>query len=82
MEGRTVSRLWIVISAVMLTGCGGGYGRYEPPAVDSYGHSPEQLARDQHECIEAKRAHGWIGDGGMITNCMEQKGYTILTPKG
>jgi hypothetical protein len=44
--------------------------------------SPEQLAKDQHECIEAKRAHGFVGDAGMITSCVEQRGYTILTPKG
>lgn len=77
-----MQQILILSTALLLAGCGGGYGRYEPPAVDSYGHSPEQLAKDQHECIEAKRAHGFVGDGGMITSCMEQRGYTILTPKG
>ncbi|WP_316214084.1 hypothetical protein [Bradyrhizobium sp. SZCCHNR2032] len=72
----------LAFTTLALSGCGGGHGRYEPPAVDSYGHTPEQLAADQHECIEAKRAHGWLGDAGMITDCMERKGYTILTPKG
>lgn len=80
--GVTVRLLTLISMAFLLTACGGGHGRYEPPAVDSYGKSPEQLAKDQHECIEAKRAHGWVGDAGMITSCMEQRGYTILTPKG
>lgn len=75
-------RLILVLGTLTLAGCAEGHGRYEPPSVDSYGHTPEQLARDQHDCIEAKREHGWIGDAGMITDCMQQKGYTILTPKG
>lgn len=65
-----------------MTSCGDGYGRYEHPAVDSCGHTPEQLAKDQHDRIEEKRAHGWVGDAGMITDCMQKRGYTILTPKG
>lgn len=79
VEMRTLA--WISI-VLLLAACGGGYGRYEPPTVDSYGKSPEQLAKDQHECIEAKRAHGFVGDAGMITGCMEQRGYAIVTPKG
>ncbi|MCK1543396.1 hypothetical protein IVB12_15880 [Bradyrhizobium sp. 179] len=72
------------LALLSLTACGGGegYGRYEPPVVDSYGKKPEQLAKDQHECIEQKRANGFVGDARMVTNCMEQRGYTILTPKG
>jgi hypothetical protein len=72
----------VLISALMLAGCAATFERYEPPAVDSYGHSPQQLAADQHECIEKKRAHGFVGDGRMITDCMEAKGYTVLAPKG
>ncbi|RQH14942.1 hypothetical protein [Bradyrhizobium sp. RP6] len=72
----------ILLTALFLSACSEGYGRYEPPVVDSYGRKPEQLAKDQHECIEAKRAHGFVGDARMITDCMEQRGYTILTPKG
>ena len=75
-------RYLVLFAGLALASCGGGYERYEPPTVDSYGHSPEQLARDQHECIEAKRAHGFVGDARMITDCMEQRGYTILAPKG
>lgn len=69
-------------AALMLAGCAATMGPYEPPVVDSYGHTPTQLAQDQHECIEAKRQHGIIGAGAMVTDCMEKRGYTILTPKG
>jgi hypothetical protein len=76
-------RLIVLPALLLLAGCAGdGYGRFEPPVVDSYGKKPEQLAKDQHECIEAKRANGFVGDARMVTNCMEQRGYTILTPKG
>jgi hypothetical protein len=71
-----------LLVALPLTGCAEGYGRFEPPAVDSYGHTPEQLAKDQHDCIEAKRAASFVGSARMITDCMEGKGYAILTPKG
>lgn len=74
--------LGIFLGALLLSGCAEGYGELEPPVVDSYGHSPEQLAADQHECIEKRREHGFVGAARMITNCMEQKGYPILTPKG
>jgi hypothetical protein len=72
----------LLLGALLLSGCAEGYGRYEPPVVDSYGVKPEKLAEDQHECIQRKKDHGFIGDARMITDCMEQKGYTILTPKG
>lgn len=72
------------LALLALTGCAGasGYGRYEPPVVDTYGVKPEKFAQDQHECVEKKKANGFIGDARMITDCMEQRGYTILTPKG
>jgi hypothetical protein len=75
-------KLFCFLAVLSLAGCAEGYGRFEPPVVDSYGHSPQQLAQDQHECIEQKRAHGFVGDARMVTDCMEQRGYTILTPKG
>jgi hypothetical protein len=75
-------RYLTVLTLLLLTCCAEGYGRYEPPVVDAYGHTPQQLTQDQHDCIEAKREHGFVGDARMITDCMEKRGYTILTPKG
>jgi hypothetical protein len=72
----------VLLCPLVLCACGTPQGRYEPPVVDAYGKKPEQVAKDQHECIEEKRAHGFVGDGGMITDCMQRRGYTILTPKG
>jgi hypothetical protein len=71
-----------VLTLLLLTCCAEGYGSYEPPVVDAYGHTPQQFTQDEHDCIEAKREHGFVGDARMITDCMEKRGYTILTPKG
>jgi hypothetical protein len=32
--------------------------------------------------VDEKKAHGFIGDAGMIGQCLERKGYKIVTPRG
>jgi hypothetical protein len=73
----------ILSTAVLLTGCGATMSsRYEPPVVDMVGVDQQKWAKDQSECVQAKIDHGFIGDGYMVSKCMEQRGYKILAWKG
>lgn len=56
--------------------------RYEPPVVDMRGVDQQKWANDQAECIQAKKDHGFVGDGYMVSKCMESRGYSILAWKG
>ena len=71
----------ITTLALALIGCA-GHGRYEPPTVDMSGVQGDKYNRDVADCTHIKEAHGFIGDAGMITDCMQSRGYRILEPKG
>lgn len=83
-RSRNMIRLMVlvVVAAVALAGCGGGYGKFEGPAVDLAGVDPVKHNKDMGECTEKKRQESWPQPAGMITKCMESRGYVILTPKG
>lgn len=73
----------ILLTALLQTSCGATMtSRYEPPIVDMVGVDQQKWAKDQSECVQAKIDHGFIGDGYMVTKCMEARGYKILAPKG
>jgi len=59
-------RKLLFISFLGLTSCGGGYDRYDPPTVDTRNVDPVRYNKDLADCTDEKRAHGWIGDAGMI----------------
>jgi hypothetical protein len=72
----------ILVSLLLLSGCSGGYDRYEPPSVETRGVDANKLNNDTADCVDEKKAHGFIGDAGMIGQCLERKGYKIVTPRG
>jgi hypothetical protein len=76
MEGRTVNRLWIVISAVMLCGCAVNTVN-TPPAVDMRGVDGTKYANDLAECQEKARNGGFVQLGAPVSNCLEQRGYNV-----
>ena len=49
--------------------------------MDARNVDPVRYNKDLTDCTDEKRAHGWIGDGGMISNCMERRGYIVTNPR-
>jgi len=78
---------WIIATAVLALslGCAGGGARWERP-----GTSPEQIERDQNDCM-SKATIG--GDPGSLDpnerarvekdyqNCLLRKGYKLMKPE-
>jgi hypothetical protein len=64
--------------AFALAGCSTN-SALEPPVVDMSKVSPQKFAQDQAECQE--RGKGAVVIGHPITDCMRDRGYTILVPK-
>jgi hypothetical protein len=71
----------LALAAAALAGCA-GYDRLEPPSVDLRGVDPVKHNRDVADCTDRKRQASFVGSARIITNCMEEKGYTIITPRG
>jgi hypothetical protein len=70
------------LALLLLTNCGGTQlDRYDPPTVDMRNVDPAHYNKDLADCTDAKRAHGWIGDALMISDCMTKRGYTVTNPK-
>jgi hypothetical protein len=65
-----------------VSGCAATHDRLEGPAVDLAGVDPVKHNKDMGECTEKKRQASFVGAGRMITDCMAERGYTIITPKG
>jgi hypothetical protein len=74
-------RKLLFISFLGLTSCGGGYDRYDPPTVDTRNVDPVRYNKDLADCTDEKRAHGWIGDAGMISECMTRRCYIVTNPR-
>jgi hypothetical protein len=74
-------RKLLFMSLLGLTSCGGGYDRYDPPTVDTRNVDPVRYNKDLADCTDDKRAHGWIGDAQMISDCMTRRGYIVTNPR-
>jgi hypothetical protein len=72
----------LAFAAVILSGCAAAHDRLEGPVVEMTNIDPVKYYRDLGECTQAKKDVSFVGSAGMITNCMRDRGYTILTPKG
>jgi hypothetical protein len=51
------------------------------PTVDTRNVDPVKYNKDLADCTDEKRAHGWIGDALMISDCMTRRGYTVTNPR-
>jgi hypothetical protein len=65
-----------------LTSCAATHNRLEGPVVDLTGVDPVKHNRDMGECTQKKREASFVGAATMITDCMAERGYVIITPKG
>lgn len=72
---------WILV-LLSLTGCAGGHDRMEGPVVDMRGKDANLYNRDLVECQDRKRDAPYMGSARIITDCMSEKGYPIIAPKG
>jgi hypothetical protein len=70
-----------LLTTLLLAGCGGGYDRYDPPTVDTRNVDPIRYNKDLADCTDKKRAHGWIGDAQMISDCMTRRGYNFTNSR-
>jgi hypothetical protein len=81
MNTRVRFRALVLLVAAVLPGCA-GYDRLEPPSVDLRGVDPVKHNQDAADCTDRKRQASFVGSARIITDCMEEKGYTIITPRG
>jgi hypothetical protein len=52
------------------------------PECRDQGVDANKLNNDTADCVDEKKAQGFIGDAGMIGQCLERKGCKIVTPRG
>ena len=79
LNARLFRKMLVVVVPLMLAGCG-GRDRYAPPVVDTRNLDQAKYANDLADCTQLKRDHGFIGDGGMISDCLKARGYLIADP--
>jgi hypothetical protein len=74
----------ILLALVLLCGCSTAvtHDRMEGPVVDMRGKDANQHNRDLVECQDRKRNASFVGSARIITDCMAEKGYPIITPRG
>ena len=65
------------LALLTLTNCASTPSAYEPPVVDMRGVDPQKYANDLHDCTEQKKEAGFITFGGMISRCLEERGYKV-----
>ena len=68
--------------AIVLTGCGGGYSKWQGPLVDMNGVDMNRYNADLSACIQGKRDATFVGNGQFISICMENRGYKVLERYG
>ncbi|QDM27559.1 hypothetical protein FNL56_16600 [Tardiphaga sp. vice304] len=73
---------FFVAVPLMLAGCGGGHDRYAAPGIDTRNLDQAKYNNDLADCTQLKKDHGFVGDGGMIGDCLTQRGYRVTDPKG
>lgn len=72
-------RYLVPLVCLLLAACASAF---EPPVVDTTGHEKTYLA-DQSECVKSVQDnYKGFSVGQPVTDCMRNKGYTILVPKG
>lgn len=74
--------LLVISLALPLAGCGGGYNRLEGPVVNTRNMDPVKYNRDLADCTDRKRNASFVGSARIITDCMTERGYDIIEPKG
>jgi hypothetical protein len=57
------------------------YDRLEGPVVKMTNIDPKKYYGDLGECTEAKKKASFVGAAGLISNCMRDRGYTIIATR-
>lgn len=70
----------VVVGTVTLAGC--GHSPYEGPLVEMSGVDTGKYNRDLGECREKKHQATFVGAGTMISDCMAERGYTVIEKRG
>lgn len=76
--------IFILVNAVLLAGCAARTPYVEPPVVDMAGVDQNRYNNDLSACTNEKIARNadTVWTNGIISECMTQRGYKVLTPKG
>ena len=75
-------RIVVIIALLALAACAGGYDRLTPPTVDRRNVDPVKYNKDVADCTDRKRNSSFVGSANIITDCMRERGYTIIDPRG
>jgi hypothetical protein len=75
-------RYLAVSLALLLGNCGGGYNRLEGPVVDTRNIDQNKYNKDLADCQDRKRNASFVGSARIITDCMTERGYSIIEPRG
>ena len=70
------------VTAIMLSGCGGGRSPLQGPIVDMAGVDMNRYNHDLSECTRLKQEATFVGNGQYISICMEKRGYRIIERMG
>ncbi|MGP8267307.1 MAG: hypothetical protein ACLQOQ_15215 [Beijerinckiaceae bacterium] len=73
---------FLLIISFSVAGCGVGYDRLTPPVVDLRNVDPVKYNKDVADCTDKKRESSFIGSARIITDCMQERGYIIIDPRG
>jgi hypothetical protein len=79
---RSFIRKLTPLILLSLASCAVTHDRLEGPVVDLTGVDPAKHYRDMSDCTQKKRDASFIGAATLITDCMRDRGYAIITPKG
>ena len=72
----------VSLFALLLSSCGGGYNRLEGPVVDMRNVDQAHYNKDLVECQDRKRSASFVGSARIITDCMPERGYQSIEPRG
>lgn len=70
-----------ICALFLLTGCA-GHDRLEGPIVDLSNVDPAKYNTDLSQCRQRKIEASFVGSARIITDCMAERGYTVLSPQG
>jgi hypothetical protein len=70
-----------ILAMLMLSNCGGGYDRLDPPTVDMRNVDPVKYNNDLADCTDLKRNSTFVGNAQLISRCMTERGYNVTNPR-
>jgi hypothetical protein len=74
-------RSLILLSTLLLAGCGGGWNRLDPPLIDMSGVDRAKYDQDLAYCTKLKAESTFVGNAQLISRCMTERGYRVTSAR-